>query len=90
MDCIYLYIYGTKCGGRIVTKSISYFLHLCDSSLPICATLEAWNCFVAGQHLNASHPRPPVWPNQNVNLFSGIFFLKLQTVITPQSLEILT
>ena len=42
------YIYGTKFVGRIVTKSMSYFLHLCDCSLPYCATLEAWNWFVAG------------------------------------------
>ena len=35
-------LYGTKCVGRIVTKSMSYFLHLCDCSLPYCATLEAW------------------------------------------------
>ena len=68
--------YGTKCVGRIVTKSMSYFLHLCDCSLPYCATLEAWNWFVAGQHLNASHPRSPVWPNQNVTLFSGNYFWK--------------
>ena len=71
-----LYTYGTKCAGRIVTKSMSYFFHLCDCSLPYCATLEAWNWFVAGQHLNASHPRLPVWPNQNVTLFSGNYFLK--------------
>ena len=31
---------------------------------------------VAGQHLNASHPKSPVWPNQNVSLFSGNYFLK--------------
>ena len=58
--------YGTKCVGRIVTKSMSYFLHLCDCSLPYCATLDAWNWFVAGQHLNGSHPRSPVCPNPNV------------------------
>ena len=68
--------YGTKCVGRIVTKSMSYFLHLCDCSLPYCPTLEAWNWLVAGQHLNASHPRSPVLPNQNVTLFSGNYFLK--------------
>ena len=68
--------YGTKCVGRIVTKSMSYFLHLCDCSLPYCATLEAWNWFEAGQHLDASHPRSSVWPNQNVTLFSGNYFLK--------------
>ena len=51
----FLTLYGTKCVGRIVTKSMSYFLHLCDCSLPYCAILEAWNWFVAGQHLNASH-----------------------------------
>ena len=69
-------LYGTKWVGRIVKKSMSYFLHLCDCSLPYCATLEAWNWSVVGQHLNASHPRSPVWPNQNVTLFSGNYFLK--------------
>ena len=68
--------YGTKCVGRIVTKSMSYFLHLCDFRLPYCATLEAWNWFAAGQHLNVSHPRSPVWPNQNVTLFSGNYLWK--------------
>ena len=78
------YQYGTKCVGRIVTKSMSYFLNLCDCSLPYCATLEAWNWFVAGQHLNKSHLRSPVWPNQNVTFFRQLFFEKLQMVITPQ------
>ena len=55
---------------------MSYFLHLCDRSLPYCATLEACNWFVAGQHLNASHPRSPDWPNQTVTLFLGNYFLK--------------
>ena len=32
--------YWTKCIGRIVTKSMSYFLHVFDCSLPYCATLE--------------------------------------------------
>ena len=67
-------VYGTTCVGRIVTKSMFYFLHLCDCNLPFCATLEAWNWFVAGQH-NVSHPRSPVWPNQ-MSLFSGNNFLK--------------
>ena len=71
-----MYLYGTKCVGRIVTKSMSNFLHLCDCNLPYCATLEALNWFVAGQQLNASQPRSPVWPNQNVTLFSGNYFLK--------------
>ena len=66
--------YRTKCVGRIVTKSMCYFLHPCDCSLPYCATLEAGNWFEAVQHLNASHPRSPVLPNQNVTLFSVIFF----------------
>ena len=30
---------------------MSYFLHLCDCSVFYCASLEAWNCVVAGQHL---------------------------------------
>ena len=50
---------------------MSYFLHLCDCSVPYCASLEAWNWVVAGQHLNASHPRESVWPNLNVSIFSG-------------------
>ena len=53
------------------SQSMFNFLHHCDCSLPYCATLEAWNWFVAGQHLNASHPRSPVWPNQKLILFSG-------------------
>ena len=44
-----VHVHGTKCVGRIVTKSMSGFLHLCDCSLSYCATLEAWNWFVAGQ-----------------------------------------
>ena len=36
-------LYGTKCVGRIVTKSMSNFLHLCDCSVPYSASLEAWN-----------------------------------------------
>ena len=43
--------YGSKCAERIVTQSMSYFLYLCDCSVPYCAWV------VAGQHLNASHPR---------------------------------
>jgi hypothetical protein len=87
-----LFTYGTKCVGRIMTKSMSYFLHLCDCSQPDWTTLEAWNWFVAGQHLNASHPTSPVWPNQNVTLFSGnnFFFFLLLTVSTPQPIYILT
>ena len=54
------YTYGIKCVGRIVTKSLSYFLHLYDFSVPYCASLVAWNWVVAGQHLNASHPRSSV------------------------------
>ena len=34
-------VYGIKCVGRIVTKSMSNFLHLCDCSVPYCASLEA-------------------------------------------------
>ena len=54
---------------------MSYFLHLCDSSLPYCATLEVWNWFVAGQHLNASQPRSTVWQIQII--FRQLFFEKL-------------
>ena len=69
-------IYGIKCVGRIVTKSISYFLHFCDCSVLYCASLTAWNWFVAGQHLNWSQPRSSVWPNQNITLFPGNYFFK--------------
>ena len=58
---------------KIVTQSMSYFLNLCDCSVPYCASLEAWNWVVAGQHLNASHPRSSVWPNPNISIFSGFF-----------------
>ena len=70
----YVAPYGIKCVGRIVTKSMSYFLHLCDCSVPYCASLEAWNWVGAGQHLHASHPRSSVWPIPNVTLFSGNYF----------------
>ena len=63
--------YGIKCVGRIVTKSMSNFLHLCDCSVPSCASLEAWNWLGAGQHLHASHPRSAVWPIPKVTLFLG-------------------
>ena len=53
---------------------MSYFLYLCDCSVPYCAFLKAWDWVVAGQHLNASHPRSSFWPNPNDTLFSGIFF----------------
>ena len=67
--------YGIKCVGRIVTKSMSYFLHLCDYSVPYCASLEAWNWAGAGKQLHASHPRSSVWQIPNVTLFSGKYFL---------------
>ena len=67
-------VYGIKCVGRIVTKSMSYFLHLCDCSVPYCASLQAWNLVGAGQHLHASHHRSSVWPIPNVILFSGNYF----------------
>ena len=49
---LFIYIYGTKCVERIVTKSMSNLFYLCDFSVPYCATLEAGNWFVAGQHLD--------------------------------------
>ena len=42
-------------------------------SMPFCASLEAWNWVVDGQHLNPSDPRSSIWPNPNVSIFSGIF-----------------
>ena len=68
--------YGSQCVGRIVTQSMSYFLYLCDCSVPYCASLEAWNWVVAAQHLNASHPRSTVWPNPNVTISLGNYFWK--------------
>ena len=55
---------------------MSYFLNLCDCSVPYCASLEAWNWVVAGQHINASHPRSSIWPNPNISIFSGNYFGK--------------
>ena len=55
---------------------MSYFLYLCDCSVPYCAFLEALNCYEARQHLNVSHPMPSVWPNPNVTLFSDNYFWK--------------
>ena len=69
-------VYGSKCVGRILTESMSYFLYLCDCSVTYFAFLEAWNWVVAGQHLNASHPRSSFWPNPNITIFSGIYFWK--------------
>ena len=63
---------------KTISTNIFLFLFLSwnDCSLPYCATLAACNWFVAGQHLNAGHPRSPLWSNQNVTLFSGNYFLK--------------
>ena len=52
------------------------FSHICDWSVPYCASLEVWNWVVAEQHLNGSQPRSTVWPNQNVTIFSGNYFWK--------------
>ena len=68
--------YGLKCLGKIMAYLMSFFLNLCDWSVPYCASLEAWNWVVARQHLDASHPRSSVWPNQNVTIFSGNYFWK--------------
>ena len=63
--------YGSKCLGKIMAYLMSFDLYLCDWSVPYCASLEAWYWVVAGQHLNASHPRSSVWPNPNITWFSG-------------------
>ena len=65
---------------------MSDFLHLCDCSVPYCASLEAWNWVGAGQHLDAIHPRSSDWPIPNVSFFRQLFLEKLKTVITPQPL----
>ena len=59
-----------------MTQSMSYFLNLCDCSVPYCASLEAWNRVVVGQHLNASYPRSSIWPNSKVSIFSDNYFGK--------------
>ena len=69
-------IYGLKCLGKIIAYLMSFFLLLCDWSVPYCASLEAWNCVVAGQHLDMSHPRSSVGPKQNVTIFLGDYFFK--------------
>ena len=61
---------------------MSYFLHLCDCSVSYCASLEAWNWFVTGQHVNASHPSLSVWPNPNVTFFLAIFLKTLNCHIS--------
>ena len=53
---------------------MSYFLYLCDCSVPYCAFLETGNWVLAGQYLNASQPRSSVWPIPNFTLFSYRFF----------------
>ena len=45
---------------------MSYCLHFGDYSVPYCASLEAWNRVLAGQHLNVSHPRSSIWPSQAI------------------------
>ena len=55
---------------------MSYFLYLCDCSVLLCAFLKTWNWVVAGQHLNASHPRSSVWPNPNATIFLGNYSRK--------------
>ena len=57
-----------------MTQSMSYFLNLCDCSVPYCASLDAWNWVVAGQHINARHPGSSSWPNPSVSIFSGNIF----------------
>ena len=57
-----------------MTQSMSYFLNLCDCSVPYCAFLEDWNWVVAGQHINASHPKSSIWPHPTVSIFSGNYF----------------
>ena len=40
--------YGLKCLGKIMAYWISFFLSLCDWSVPYCASLDTWNWIVAG------------------------------------------
>ena len=57
--------YGLKCLGKILAYLMSFFLHICDQSVPYFASLEAWIWVVTGQHLDASHLRP----NQNDTIY---------------------
>ena len=55
---------------------MSYFLYLCECSVPYCAFLEAWNWVVAGQHLSASHPIHQFDQIQMLLYFRAITFWK--------------
>ena len=55
---------------------MSFFLIVYDKSVPYCTSLEDCNWIVAGQHLNASHPRSSVWPDTNISIFLGTFILQ--------------
>ena len=72
-----------------VIFSPSLWLKCAFKALPYRASLGTWNWLVAGKHLYASHPRSSVWPNPRVSLFSGNFFWKHETVISPQPLKLL-
>ena len=65
----FFFIYLAVCKEAL---SGSYFLNLCDCSVPYWASLEACNWVVAGQHINASHPRSSTWPNPKFKNFHVI------------------
>ena len=65
---------GNSQGVRTLKEALSgsYFINLRDCSVPYCASQEAWNWVVAGQHINASHPRSSIWPNPKFLYFQVI------------------
>ena len=74
-----------------MTKFMSYFLHLCDCSVPYCAYLGAWKWVGAGQHLHASHPQVISLANSKCQfIFRQLFLEQLKKAITLRPLELLT
>ena len=71
---------------------MSYFLHLCEYSVPYSAFLETWNWVVAGQHLNASHPIHQFDQIQMLPYFQAItfrFFFKCHIFSTVKAFDLI-
>ena len=58
----------------------AYFLNICNCGVPFCASLEAWNWVVAGQHLNPSHSRSLTW-EINTEWHVYAFFLPIKSFL---------
>ena len=55
---------------------MSFFFYFWDCSVPHPASLKAWNWFVGGQYLDASHPRSSVWPNPFIETRYAVLLLR--------------